>query len=158
MLDRKFLDALRSIVHHLDRTGINWVVTGSCGFALQGITTPVHDIDLQTDRAGAYAIERIFADRQRRPVVYSTAEPIRSHFGALEINGIQVEIMGDIQKQQSDGTWDSPIDLNRYKRWVTVDKMRVPVLDLAYEYEAYRLLGRDDKADLLRRWLDREGR
>ena len=60
---------------------------------------PIRLIDLQTDVAGAYAIEHALADKSCRKVEYSAAERIRSHFGALAIDGVTVEIMGDIQKQ-----------------------------------------------------------
>jgi hypothetical protein len=31
--------------------------------------------------------------------------------------------------------------------------MKVPVLSLEYEYQAYMKLGRTDKAEMLRKWL-----
>ena len=153
MLDPTYRAVLRVIAQRLQDTSINWVVTGSCGFALQGLAVAVHDIDLQTDAAGAYAVERLFADQSTRKVSFSASERIRSHFGALVIDGIQVEIMGDIQKRLGDGTWEAPVDISRYKRWVALDGMRIPVLALEYEYEAYLKLGRIEKAEMLRRWL-----
>jgi len=81
------------------------------------------------------------------------AERIRSYYGALMMDGIEVEIMGDIQKRMPDGSWEEPVDIERHKTYVEVDGMRVPVLTLEYEYEAYKHLGRADKAAILREWL-----
>jgi hypothetical protein len=39
-------------------------------------------------------------------------------------------------------------------RWVEIAGMRLPVLALEYEYQAYRTIGRIERANLLRRWLD----
>src|SRR5260221_1533117 len=118
MIDRAYLDVLRMLHARLSGAGIVWVVTGSLGFALQGVPVPPHDIDLQTDAGGAYAIARLFAEDAVRPVAFSSAAMIRSHFGALAIAGITVEIMGDIQKRLPDGHWDDPVDLERHRRVV----------------------------------------
>jgi hypothetical protein len=158
MLDQNYLDSLRIIVRRLEDTAIDWVVTGSCGFALQGVDVAVHDIDLQTDKDGAYAIERLFLEESSRKVVYSIADNIRSHLGALAINGIQVEIMGDIQKRLNDGIWEEPVDIRSHRRWVTIDGMHIPVLSLEHEYKAYLALGRVEKAEMLRKWLQSKDR
>lgn len=60
MIDKKYLKVLRKIVIRLKGTETNWVVTGSLGFALQGVKVTINDIDLQTDEAGAYQIEKCF--------------------------------------------------------------------------------------------------
>jgi hypothetical protein len=149
------LDALRTIHDRLRGSAVNWAVTGSLGFALQGVPVEPADIDIQTDEAGAYEIERRLSEFVVRPVAFSSAERIRSHFGVLVIDGVRVEIMGDIQKRREDSTWESPVDLQRHKRNVEVEGMSVPVLSLEYEREAYLRLGRTDRAEMLRRWLAR---
>jgi hypothetical protein len=131
-----------------------WAVTGSLGFLLQGSDVQVHDIDLQTNRDGALAIESRFITNSIQPVVFSQADRIRSFLGALEIDGIRVELMGDLQKRMPDGTWEEPVDVRQYRRWVEADGYQIPVLDLEYEYLAYRILGRIEKAQVLREWLD----
>jgi hypothetical protein len=157
MLAARYLNALRVIIRRLEGRAIDWAVTGSCGFALQGLDVAVHDIDLQTDGPGAYAIERALADKIRRKVVYSAAERIRSHFGALEIDGVKVEIMGDIQKRLGDGTWEAPVDIRPHRRWVVLEGMRIPVLSLEYEHMAYLALGRTKQAEMVKMWLQEHG-
>lgn len=150
------LEVLRKIHARLEQAGVNWVVTGSVGFALQGVPVSPGDLDIQTDEAGAYEVERLFSEFVLRKVAFSSTERIRSHFGALLVDGITVEIMGDIQKRRDDGSWEAPVDLNRHKRLVEVEGMSVPVLSLEYEYGAYRRLGRMDKAAMLEKWLRRK--
>ncbi len=130
-----------------------WAVTGSTSFALQGLAVPVNDIDIQTDAAGVYHIATCFPAQLLRPVTFSAAERIRSHFGALQLAGVTVELMGDVQKRLPDGRWEEPVDVRVHRHFVEVAGLRVPVLDLAYEERAYRLLGRVATADLLRRHL-----
>lgn len=154
MIDSAYLRVLRKIHDRLADSPAVWVVTGSLGMALQGMPMTVNDIDIQTDRSGAYEMERRFAPFVTRRVTLSEAENIRSHFGRLTIDGIQVEIMGDIQKRREDGRWEEPVDPARHRLYVERDGMRIPVLSLAYEYRAYLRLGRREKAEKIRRWIE----
>ncbi|MGC8788215.1 MAG: nucleotidyltransferase domain-containing protein [Anaerolineae bacterium] len=153
MIEARYFDVLRQIHARLKDSPIPWVITGSLGMALQGVDVAVHDIDLQTNAEGAYAIERCFPEYVVQPVRFSASERIRSHFGALEIGGIRVEIMGDVQKRLDDKTWEEPVSVERYRRWVEACGMRLPVLSLEYECQAYLQLGRKDKAEVLKKWL-----
>lgn len=132
---------------------VRWALAGSASFALQGVPVEAHDIDVQTAATGAYALAGRFADAVTRPVVFSEAERIRSHFGALRLYGVTVEIMGDIAKRLPDGRWEEPVDLDAHTRFVDAHSLRLPVLALEYEAAAYRTLGRIQTADLLERWL-----
>ena len=135
-------------------TDVLWVLTGSLAHAIQGVPVEPHDIDIMTDQRSAYEMERHFAGSVIRRVMFAEAEIIRSHFGALLIDGVKVEIMGDLQKRLEDGTWESPIDLLEHRRFVIREGARIPVLPLEYEYGAYIRLGRHERAMMLRTWLD----
>lgn len=115
MIDLSYLNVLRKIYARLNDSTVNWIVTGSLGFALQGVPVEIHDIDIQTDKAGAYEIERRFSEFVTRKITFSCTERIRSHFGALTIDGIKVEIIGDIQKWLNDGIWEDVVDLKNHK-------------------------------------------
>jgi hypothetical protein len=151
------LEVLLKICRRLRDTKLDWALTGSLGMALQGVDVPVHDIDLQTDEQGAYAMERCFRDDVVKPVTHTISERIRSHLGALEIDGIKVEIMGAIEKRLDDGSWGAPVQVIRHRRWIDVRGVRVPVLSLEYEVEAYRKMGRIERAEMLKSWLEQRG-
>jgi len=122
--------------------------------ALQGMDIQVHDIDIQTDRYGAYEIGNIFSEYVVEPVHYLASERIRSHFGVLDIDGVKIDIMGDVQKFLGDQTWEEPINVQRYKYWIKFNNLRIPVMSLEYEYKAYRKLGRTRQAEKIKNWLD----
>jgi hypothetical protein len=157
-LEEPLLTALRELQVGLRTQTIPWVVTGSAGFALQGVPVVVHDLDVQTDAEGAYQIANCFAKAVIEPVRLWDSGSMRSHFGVLQLAGVRVEVMGDISKRNCDGSWDNPPDLPLLTRWVEVADLPIPVLALEYEYEAYRRMGRLDKANLLRRWLETHDR
>ncbi|MCY3761886.1 MAG: hypothetical protein OXH50_11605 [Gemmatimonadetes bacterium] len=145
--------ALKVIYGKLRNTEIVWAITGSLGFALHGMETKANDIDLQTDAAGAYGIENALTEWVVRKVRLSVSEKIASHWGELEIEGVKVEIMGALQKKRPDGTWEPPVEVELHREFVPFEGMMVPVLSLKYEEQAYRKLGRTEKADRIKDWL-----
>jgi hypothetical protein len=146
--------ALEQICRRLEAEQITWALTGSAGLALQGVPVEVHDLDLQADEVNVYRIERLFQAQVTRPVAFSATEQIGSHFGALEIDGIKVELMGGLQKRLPNGEWEPPISVTALRCFVEVNNLRVPVLPLRHEYEAYLMLGRPAKAELIRRTME----
>ena len=148
--------ALKIIHDGLQETKVVWAITGSLGFVLHGMKLKVNDIDLQTDASGAYEIERTFKDNVVRQVKFSVSDKIASHWGELKIEGVKVEIMGAFQKKLPDGTWECPVEVERYREFVSFECMRLPVLSLKYEEQAYRKLGRTAKADQIKEWLTRQ--
>ncbi|CAG7658255.1 hypothetical protein PAECIP111802_06996 [Paenibacillus allorhizosphaerae] len=149
MIIPELILVLELIYERLSMTQINWALTGSTSFALQGLPYEPGDIDIQTDQQGAYEIESLFKDYLRRNVGFSSNGSIRSHFGELLINGISVEIIGDIEKLVGEDDWQQAPNLNEIKQFINVVNMNIPVLSLEYEAQAYRDLGREDKAATL---------
>jgi hypothetical protein len=62
MIKPAYIEALRKIYTRLKDSDVNWAVTGSLGFALRGVPVTVHDIDIQTDKSGAYKIENLLSE------------------------------------------------------------------------------------------------
>ena len=153
MVDSRFSKVVLQIHNALDASGIRWVVTGSLGLALQGMNIEVHDIDIQTDKIGAYDIEGKLSQYVVKKVEFSSTERIRSHFGELSIDGVKVEIMGDIQKCLPDGTWEDVIDIGSKVNFMNYAGRAIPVLSLEYECEAYEKLGRMERAAQIRKYL-----
>lgn len=56
MITPRYLNVLRKIYTRLNDS-VNWVVTGSPGFALQNVPVKTHDIYIQTYKERAYEIE-----------------------------------------------------------------------------------------------------
>ena len=155
MISKQYLDVLRQICELMQGIQFDWAVTGSLGMVLQGMDLPVHDIDIQTDEDGAYEIERRMAEFVVKPVLFKGSDRMRSRLGKLAIDGIQVEIMGAIQKRLPDGSWESPVQVAEHRRWAEIKDLKVPVLSLEYEAEAYQVMGREDRSAQIRKWLEK---
>jgi hypothetical protein len=155
MVDPSVLAALRALYERLEKQPVNWAITAGCNLALQGLPVVVRDVDLATDRAGAYRLEQLFAAEMVRPVRFSGAETIQSYYGAFVLAGCEFEIIGAVQYRLADGAWSAPVDFTPHKHYLRVEGMVLPVLTLEYEYEGYVRLGRAAKVQLLGEWLGR---
>ena len=142
---QELIKVLKIIYNKLINSNINWVLTGSFSFAIRGLETNIGDIDIQTDSNGAYEVEKLFKDYIHKKVEYKQSENIRSYFGSLRINDINIEIMGDIEKKL-DNIWTEPPNLKFLKEIVNFEGMSIPVLSLEYEADAYLKMGRNEKA------------
>jgi hypothetical protein len=131
---------------------LDWAITGSLSFALQGMPLDIHDIDLQTDQAGAYEIEKLLRPFMITPVYERRSDTMRSYFGEFNLNGIKAEVMGAIQKKIN-GNWEDPVDIRLYRTWISYQDMLLPVLDLHYDYKAYTQMGRLEKAAEIKNFL-----
>lgn len=154
-LDSQFLDVVKRLAVTLETEAITWSLTGSTSFVLQGVPFDPNDIDIQTTEEGAYAIEELLDEHVVEPVRYLESERITSHLGAFAVSGVEVEVMGAVQKRRKDGSWESPVDVTEHRRFVDVGEYRVPVLSLAYEAEAYEMRGRTERAALLAEYANR---
>jgi hypothetical protein len=146
--------ALRLLLPRLMGADFDWALTGSASFTLRGLPFVPEDLDLQTSQAGAYEMERLFAEYLDEPVRWSSNGQVQSHWGRLSVDGVQVEIIGAIQKRLPDGTWSEPPDLTSERQYIPFAGFLVPVLDLKYESRAYTLLGRTRRAALLQAWSE----
>ena len=160
-LPASFLPVLHQLHAALRGQDILWAITGSTGFALRGLPFTPNDIDLQTDAPGAYAVEKALHPFIVRPVAFSGTERIRSHFGQLRLDGVKVEIMGDVEKwvngsldNLGTGSWEPPPDLAQHREFIQFEGIELPVLSLVYEREAYEKMGRSETAVILQQWLD----
>jgi hypothetical protein len=141
--------ALNRLLEKVPSREVFWALTGSAGLRLQGVDVPVHDLDVQSDQAGVAEIARRLPDCLREAPRLKKSELLRSYYGLLEVSGVKVELMGDIQRRLPGG-WEEPVELERYRRWVVWRGKLVPVLDLEYEAQTYARLGREVKAAAIR--------
>lgn len=143
------LNALHIIDRRLEDQSITWALTGSTSFAIQGVPLEPNDIDVQTTEAGAYAIEESFSEQMVDPVTRTESDEIQSHFGAFELRGVRVELMGALRTRRTDGSWSDPIDIPEHRTYETVGDLTVPVLSLGFDAEMYERYGRERRASLL---------
>lgn len=148
------------LVGLLPHDEVNWALTGSVAHRLSGVAVPLGgDVDVQADEAGAFEIQRrLPAGAIVEEIRWRDSGLIRSYFGRADIGGVPVDIMGALQKRLSRSEpWTPPIDPADHRQYVGFDGVAVPVMGLAHEAWAYEMLGRPERATLLRRAAARDG-
>jgi hypothetical protein len=105
---------LRGLVIDLDRFGLEYKVVGGASTALHGLPWPVKDLDLEMSADSACRFQQLFQAYTVQPVALSESDQYRSHFGKFEIDGVNIDVMGDLQRREGDGwvpTWTRTLDL-----------------------------------------------
>lgn len=157
MIPEKHKKALVKIQEELCDKDIDWVLAGSMGIALQGVDTEVGDIDILTDKAGAYKIEELFSEKVVKEVKWREVEKFRSYYGILQIEGIHVEIMGNLEIKNREGEWENELrnGIENIRTFIELRGRKIPVLPLEMEYESYLKLNRNEKAEIIKRKIEK---
>ena len=131
------MQALKLLCKSLETCDVRWVLAGSLSLALQGVNVEPHDIDLLTDRQGAFRINAMLKKYEKKKVDYSETEKVSSFLGVFEIQGVKVEVMGDYRERQ--GTkWISLSRRLARTKIIEVDGTRIPVSPLEDQLVSYR--------------------
>ncbi len=129
MVSEKHFGVLKFLKEILAGKDLNWALTGSTSFALQGLDFQPNDIYIQTDEKLAYKIGEILSNHAEKAVKFSSDGRIRSHFGKFNVKGLEVEVMGDLQKKHKD-KWTEPVDINEETKLIEHRSLELPVLKL----------------------------
>jgi hypothetical protein len=105
---------LRQIASALERDGLEYKVSGGASAALHGVRLPVKDLDLEMGAEQAYRFQQLFPECVVQPVALSQSDRYRSHYGQFEIEGVKIEVMGDLERWEGEKwvpTWTRTLDL-----------------------------------------------
>ncbi len=141
--------ALIATQHNLD-----YRIVGGAALALRGLPVAVNDIDIEfpVDAVDdAYRFETLAAGDSILPVAWREGVVFRSHFGALAIDGVRVEIIAGLERKVGD-RW-MPSFLTTHET-VDLTDIKVHVLALEEEAAAYLRAGRLDRAALVLPYCD----
>lgn len=101
-LSEQHTKVLRFLMENIPPAENPWALTGSASLRLQGVDLSVHDLDLQTDAERVFLLEQELVDFMKVPVHLWETEHTLSYHGQAEIQGLQVELLGDIRHRQPD--------------------------------------------------------
>jgi GrpB-like predicted nucleotidyltransferase (UPF0157 family) len=137
---------VETLCDRLTGSDVTWAMTGSVALSLHGLDVTCDDVDVATTADGARAIEAAFADEVLTLVRFQTRGEMRGHLGSLRLDGVVVELLGDVQNTLPGGEWSTPPAVEREREWIALGERRCPVLGLASLQRAYELMGRVEKA------------
>jgi predicted nucleotidyltransferase len=141
-MNKDILEALELISEKLKNKKIKWVISGSTSLLLQGILAKANDIDIMTDKEGAFRISKIFKDYELKPVKFSRTKIIKSYWGKLKIGDKEVDIMGEFSEKIGN-KW---VNISRQRleshKIKKIGNIEVPVTTLESHLSSYKVLGR----------------
>ncbi len=152
MVDPRLRSVLKRITRQFAEAGVQWALVGSLSLALQGVEIEPQDIDILTNREGAFMIDSMLRDRVEKKVEYSETNSQASYFGIFKLDGVELDIMGDYRERSGDG-WVDPFAGSGNPKTVEVDGLRIPVASLEEQLISYRRLGRPKDLDKTQRIL-----
>jgi len=144
---------LREIAGRLQAAGIAFKVVGGTAAALHGVPLPVRDIDLEMSTPDVYRFHDIYAARAAEPPALRESDTYRSHFGRYELDGVQIEVMGDLHRREANRWVPS---FTTTQSTLDVEGTLCPVSWLEEETLAYIRRGRLDRASRCLPHCDRE--
>jgi len=142
-MKKNIINALEIINKKLKNKKIKWIIGGSTSLYLQGINIKkTSDIDIATDKEGAFKINEIFKEHEIKPVKFSKNKIISSYRGKFKIKNIEVDIMGELKKKIGN-KWVN-ISRRRLKspKFVKIRNIRIPVTPLEQHLASYKGLRR----------------
>jgi S-adenosylmethionine-dependent methyltransferase len=103
---------LRKLAGELAQAGIGYTLAGSANLALHGVPVNVGDLDLEMNAEDAQHFQERYAADAILPLALRQDEAYRSYFGRYEIDGVMVEVMGDLQRREG-GAWKPTSNIHR---------------------------------------------
>lgn len=136
MIKHSIVSVLKIIEKKLDYHMIKWIVVGSLSLALQKVKINPDDIDIVSDKKSIYAIQKLFNKYTTRKLKFLRSETFESYFGELEINGIKVQLMGNL-KEKIGYQWTDLLIRLKNPKIITKYGIKVPVSNLEDQLRSY---------------------
>jgi len=139
---KKIEKALKLLEEKLE--GINYALVGSVNLYLQGVAVVPRDIDILTTPRGIKKIDKILKNYQTKEIYFDKSEGRNSYRTFFEINGIEVEVLGNVNN-----TARPKNSLNK-RKIVNYEGIKLSCAPLREELKTYEKMGRIDKARLIK--------
>jgi len=141
-MNKKIEKALDIIIEKLN--GLNYAFIGSVNLCLQGIAVQPRDIDILTNPDEINKIVKILKEYQTKEMYFDKSEGRNSYRAFFKINGIEIEILGNVNN-----IYRLKDSLDK-KIFVDYKSIEIPCILLEEELEVYKKMNREDKIKLIK--------
>lgn len=148
------LQVLAKIAHVLNQNGITWAVGASLLLWFKGIVPHFNDLDIMVEEADALKAKAALCTLgQLQPGNSDPAKYKTRHFYEFVINGVDVDMMAGFVIVNGGKAYECPLLEEDICEKVPVNGETVPLQSLTNWERYYRLMGREQKADLVKAYL-----
>ena len=141
MEDKEIFEVLKIILNRIDGKGLLWRLEGSANLRVQGVGTKVNDLDITTNTGNYKKFKSVLKDFIIEEK-YTKEKNMQSI--VCDINNSEVEILYY--------TDNNKIMLDKIKI-INWNGLEIPVLPLEYALNFYESIGKEEKVNLIRRFL-----
>lgn len=160
-LEPKLKAAIVAISGRSAGSGIEWLVGGSVGAILHGVQldAPPRDLDIDTTGPGAYSLEARLSEYVQEAVTLSETPLYRNYFGCLKIDGVEVDLVGDLDVKHKSFAHHFRITPEVWHKRTVVDVggFEVGLTPLEHQLILNLIRGREDRTRPIAGYLRRHG-
>ena len=157
------LEEVKRIVIKLSEklSGSTYAIRGTTSLVLQGIDMKVDDIDIICDSQTALRFNELFKEEITDTIKYSESDKYKSYFGKMILDGILVEIMGELQINTSKNvegkskSWSNVYDGSDDEvNIISIDGVNIRVTRLEVELAMFSQMGRWNAYQKIKRQVE----
>jgi hypothetical protein len=150
MLDKNFIGALHKVAEKLNSQKIKWALVGSANLAIQGMDVKPKDLDIVVQLKDLKKVGGIFSQYNVSDIKELGGLAGRRAFEVkFNIEDVEIQVLGE----ENSGVYASKM-LDGKIRKISVDDFLVRCLNLEAEARAYEETNRENKAKMIRKFLD----
>ena len=142
MIDQKIIEVLKIINRKMKNRKIRWVLIGSTSLVLQEVKIKPKDIDILTNKEGAFKVNELLKEYEVKPIKFGESDVFQSYLGEFRINEVKVEVMGNL-KEKIKGRWRDLSPRLISPKIIKIEGMNLPVSPLKEQLVSYEALGRE---------------
>lgn len=139
----KVKEVLLLILEEMEGGNYDWVLSGSTNLFIQGINIKASDIDIISTKEDIIKIEELFKIFSSKKIAYSESDKYRSYFGRLMIDGIQIDLMAELEFKTQAGNWEKSTSLEN-RKFMQFNSYQVPINPIGNELAFYKKMKRKD--------------
>ena len=131
------------------------ILSGSTSLSMQGVDIEVHDIDIVTDKKGAFTLANRLKEYQVKEMAFSKTDKYKSYFGKYRIDDVDIDIMGDFQYKTKNNLWSEKNHLHPLKQ-LEYKKHKISFLALEQELIEYESANKTITISKIKEKLNKE--
>jgi len=154
----KLLEVLKKLAKIFEENNINYCIVGSTSLLLEGVPVEPEDIDILTTKDFVLKMDELLSSYRLEECKLKESENFRSYFGKYKIDGINVEVMGELQIRKN-GKWSKALTPSSIKtKYVSLNGEKVRIAKLEETYKFCKEIGKEKTCETIEEYLRKRGR
>lgn len=150
MFQTKKTKVLRSIAKEFNQAGIRWALGGSMLLYFKEIANNVHDIDIMVFEDDVPKVVAAMKKLQAKPMPANPNSKYKTKwFLEYVLSGVDIDIMAGFAIVSHDRVVDCSFKPSQVMERFDLDGVAIPLQSVELWLKYYRLMGRDDKVDMI---------